>query len=84
MAPIVDVYLLALVSLRPNSSNASLANRFMVSDIAPKVTSTTFCTSARSDPNSMQLFPKLMIAVTERARPTAFPILLNAFFILFV
>ena len=47
--------------------NQSILNLFTSVFKFPNVTSTTFCTSAKSDPKLIHSFPKLNIALTEKA-----------------
>ena len=73
------MYFFAIVSDKPNWVMASFANASTLADISPKVTSTTFCTSARSDPSSVQDFPNATIAPTLSTDATVFAILLKEF-----
>ena len=67
-----------------NKLMAFFENSLISSDMLPNVTSTTFCTSARLEPSSIQLLEKFTIAATDTATATTFPTFLNAFPILAV
>ena len=76
IAPYVPIYFFAIVSDRPNAFAASFANASTLPDMAPKVTSTTFCTSVKLLPRSIHDFPNAtiaaMLSTDARIAPTRF------------
>ena len=79
IAPNVPTYFLVTVCPNPNLSIAFSANLFTSVFKFPNVTSTTFWTSAKSEPRLIHSFPKLTIALTEKAAKANFPIFFNEF-----
>ena len=67
-----------MVSDKPNCLAAFLENLSTLSDKPPKVTSTTFCTSARSEPRDRHSLPNAVILDTAKAPAMTFPSLPNA------
>ena len=76
IAPMVDAYCLAANSDNPNCFFAFLAKLLLSSDILPNVTSTTFCTSCRSDDRDIHSFANgtaiFIAANAAPATPAAF------------
>ncbi len=72
IAPNVPVNLLAMVSRRPNCVAAFFANPSTCLLIVGKRTSTTFWTSARSDPNSIQTFQSQHTSLLAKAAAKCF------------
>ncbi len=73
--PKVPTYCFAIVSDSPKEDAADFAKLSTFSDIAGNVTSTTFCTSAKSEPKSRHSFPKSTSFLTAKAPARAFPAL---------
>ena len=76
IAPMVDVYRFACVSVRPKALPADFAQESILTAPAPKVTSTTFWTSARSEAAEIAALPQLtrMVATPAALRaPTILP-----------
>ena len=85
IAPIVDVYCFAASSDKPNDVTAFDANSSIAPDIFRNVTSTTFWTSSRSEPTSIQAFDNSTSAFTAKAEAITPPSFFTAprmFFIL--
>ena len=73
MDPNVPVNFFAIVSDNPKVAAAFLENLSIFDVIVGNVTSTTFCTSAKSEPNSMHCFPKSIIFFVPKAAAKAAP-----------
>ena len=78
IAPIVPEYCFAESSETPKAVEVVFAHEFIFSELFPKVTSTTFCTSVKSEPNSMHSFENAVIAFIEKAAAASAPIFFNA------
>ena len=74
MAPIVPVYCSAESSVMPKAVDAPFAHLLIVSAPSPNVTSTTFCTSCRSDASSTDRLVMLMIVSAIALPEIAIPI----------
>jgi hypothetical protein len=64
----VPTYLFAIVSDNPAEVMAFFANSLTLSDMVVNVTSTTFCTSTRSEPSSTHSFPNCTNLPTDNAQ----------------
>ena len=74
MAPSVEVNCLACNSLSPKASAAFFAHSSILTEPSPKVVSTTFWTSFRSDATPMAALPNSMICLVTKAEPMTFAI----------
>ena len=73
MAPNVPVYFFAMVSDKPKLSAAFFDQSSTLAVMLGNTVSTTFCTSVRSEPNSIQDLPKAMVAPTDNAAAIVAP-----------